>query len=303
MGLLVDGKWIHESHINQRADGVFVRPDSVFRHVIGEAEFLAEKDRYHLYVSHAYPWAHRAVIFHKLKSLENIISVSYMEVLVGQFGWALSDDSMNGKQFLHEIYTLAKPNYTGRVTVPVLWDKKTKTIVNNESSDIMRMFNVAFNGITGNNDDYYPPHLREEIDALNGFIYDTISNGVPKAGFATEQSAYESAVTALFDALDTLENRLSDQYFLLGDIVTECDWRLFVTLIRFDAVYLGHFKCNIRRIMDYPNLSRLIRNLYEMPGIADTVKIDHIKKNYYQSQTSINPTGIVPVGPDIEWLS
>ena len=315
MGLLVDGKWHDEWYDTKKTGGRFIRQDAGFRNWVtndgaaGRTDvggFKAEAGRYHLYVSLACPWAHRTLIVRQLKKLTDKISLTIVDPLMLKEGWTIEDnfpdtlpDSVNGKSRLHEIYTLAKPDYTGRVTVPVLWDKKTGTIVSNESADIIRMLNSAFNEIEGVDAtlDFYPEELRNEIDEINARVYDRINNGVYKAGFATTQEAYDEAVTALFDELDTVEKRLSNQRYLAGDQITEADWRLFTTLIRFDAVYFGHFKCNLRRIDDYPNLSNYTRELYQVPGVAETVDFDHIKHHYYASHRMINPTGIVPKGP------
>jgi glutathionyl-hydroquinone reductase len=301
MGLLVEGKWVDQWYDTKSSGGKFVRQESSFRDFIGSEKFPAEKDRYHLYISHACPWAHRAAIFRKLKGLEDIIGLTVVNAYMGEFGWELSEDLINGKNYMHEVYTLADPNYTGRVTVPVVWDKKQKTIVNNESSEIIRMLNSAFDEITGNADDYYPEALRAEIDEINDYVYSTINNGVYKAGFATEQSVYEEEVVKLFDALDAIEKRLSNQRYLVGNTLAEADIRLFTTLLRFDPVYVGHFKCNIRHIADYPSLYNYVRDLYQIEGIADTVKMDHIKEHYYTSHKQINPNGIVPYGPKFDY--
>ncbi len=272
----------------------------------GESGFKAEAGRYHLYVSLACPWAHRTLIFRKLKGLESMISVSMVHWIMREKGWTFEDgpgvvpDPIHGARFLHEVYTAAKRDYTGRVTVPVLWDKTRGTIVSNESSEIIRMLNSAFDRIGATPGDYYPAELREEIDALNVRIYDTVNNGVYKAGFATTQGAYEEAVMPLFESLDWLDERLATRRFLLGSRQTEADWRLFTTLVRFDPVYVGHFKCNLRRIADYPNLSGYLRDLYQTPGVAGTVNMQHIKGHYYESHLGINPTGIVPKGPVLD---
>jgi len=303
MGLLVDGNWQDRWYDTKKSGGKFVREDSVFRDSIGsgsDARFPAESGRYHLYVSHACPWAHRTLIFRALKGLEDAIDVTVVDPLMLENGWELSKDSgpVDGAKFMHEVYTKALSDYTGRVTVPVLWDKKTETIVSNESADIIRMFNSAFDGIGAAPGDYYPEQLREEIDAVNERVYHDVNNGVYKAGFATSQGAYEEAVEKLFEALDWLDERLSTSRYLVGDRLTEADWRLFTTLVRFDPVYVGHFKCNVRRITDYPNLSGYLRELYQVPGVKETVNFEHIKNHYYGSHANINPTGIVPVGPD-----
>jgi putative glutathione S-transferase len=316
MGLLVDGVWQDQWYDTARTGGRFVRTTTRFRNWItpdgapgpsGEGGFAAEPNRYHLYVSLACPWAHRTLIFRKLKQLENLITVSVVDPHMGAEGWVFSDapgavpDTINGAKRLYEIYLRADPHFSGRVTVPVLWDKKRGTIVNNESAEIIHMFNSAFDGLTGNRVDFYPEPLRAAIDEINAFVYDSVNNGVYKAGFATRQAAYEEAVTALFDALDAIEQRLAKQRYLVGDQVTEADWRLFTTLVRFDAVYVGHFKCNVRRIVDYPNLHNYLLELYQWPGVAETVNLDHIKQHYYRSHPMINPTGIVPVGPRLDF--
>ncbi|QJP17149.1 glutathione S-transferase family protein [Starkeya sp. ORNL1] len=320
MGLLVDGKWSDQWYDTKSTGGRFQRTVTRFRNWItsdgsagptGEGGFEAEAGRYHLYVSLACPWAHRTLIFRKLKKLEDIISVSVVDPHMGSEGWTFGNgaggispgataDTVLGKSRLYEVYLQADPHYSGRVTVPVLWDKKRGTIVNNESAEIIRMFNSAFGAFTEVKTDYYPEKLRAEIDALNAEIYDRVNNGVYKAGFATSQDAYEEAVTALFETLDKLDDRLSRSRYLLGDRLTEADWRLFTTLARFDPVYVGHFKCNIRRIADYPNLSGYLRELYQVPGVKETVNFTHIKRHYYESHVTINPTGIVPVGPVLD---
>ncbi|MEX0838997.1 MAG: glutathione S-transferase family protein [Parvibaculum sp.] len=316
MGLLVDGKWTDKGYDTRSTGGRFVRQDSVFRNWVtadgkagptGDGGFMAEAGRYHLYVSLACPWAHRTLIFRALKKLEDKISLSIVDPLMLEEGWTLrgksgTTDTVNGKTRLYEIYQLAKPDYSGRATVPVLWDKKTGTIVSNESADIIRMLNSAFDGIDGvdNTLDFYPPDLRSEIDAVNETVYENVNNGVYKAGFATEQPVYEEAVMALFAELDRLESILVRRRWLAGDRLTEADWRIFTTLIRFDTVYYGHFKCNLRRIADYPNLSRLLQRLYSVPDVAATVDFDHIKRHYYGSHKTINPSGIIPVGPILD---
>lgn len=317
MGLLVDGHWHDQWYDTAKSGGRFVRQDSAFRNWVtpdgapgpsGTGGFQAEAGRYHLYVSLACPWAHRTLIFRALKGLEAMIDVSVVHWLMLDKGWTFAagegvvPDPIGGAGFMHEVYTRADPHYTGRVTVPVLWDKRTGTIVSNESSEIIRMFNSAFDGIGAKAGDYYPPALRPEIDALNERIYGTVNNGVYKAGFATTQGAYEEAVGPLFETLDWLEERLETRRFLTGDTITEADWRLFTTLIRFDAVYVGHFKCNTRRIADYPRLSAYLRALFQVEGVAGTVDLGHIKRHYYESHRTINPTGIVPVGPDLSDL-
>ncbi len=312
MGLLVDGQWHDVWYDTGATGGRFVRKDSAFRNFVtadgsagptGAGGFKAEAGRYHLYVSLACPWAHRTLIMRALKGLNELISVSVVNWLMAEQGWTFADgpgvvqDSINHAQFLHQVYTVADPHYSGRVTVPVLWDKQRRTIVNNESAEIIRMLNSAFDSLGTAPGDYDPRALRGEIDAVNARVYDTLNNGVYKCGFATTQGAYEEAIAPLFATLDWLEDRLSTRRFLLGDRLTEADIRLFTTLIRFDAVYVGHFKCNLRRIADYPHLSAYTRDLYQWPGIADTVNFEHIKRHYYQSHRSINPTGIVPAGP------
>ena len=299
MGLLVNGEWTDHWYDTKSTGGRFVRQDSQFRAQIGDTEYPAEAGRYHLYVSYACPWAHRTLIFRELKGLQDIISYSVVDPLMLDQGWTFGEngDPVNGKRFLHEVYTAHQSDYTGRVTVPVLWDKRTQTIVNNESSEIIRMLNSEFNALTGNRDDYYPQELRADIDALNAFVYSHINNGVYKAGFATTQEAYEEAVAALFDTLETIEARLAKSRYLVGDTLTEADWRLFTTLVRFDPVYVGHFKCNLKTLTDYPNISNYVRELYQMDGIAGTVHMDHIKDHYYKSHRTINPTGVVPLGP------
>jgi len=305
MGLLVDGQWQDEWYDTTSTGGEFVRQDSQFRHWIGEPGFAADAGRYHLFVSLACPWAHRTLIFRKLKSLEHIIGVTIVDPRMLEHGWALSevseDNPIQGINYLHQVYTTAEASYTGRVTVPVLWDKKRCTIVNNESAEIIRIFNSAFNDLAGESSDYYPPQLQADIDELNQSVYDDINNGVYRAGFATSQQAYEAALHRLFDTLDVIEQRLGRQRYLLGKHITEADWRLFTTLIRFDAVYYSHFKTNLKHIEDYPNLSNYVRELYQIEGVADTVNFDHIKTHYYYSQITINPTQIVPVGPMLDY--
>lgn len=316
MGLLQEGKWVDQWYDTKSTNGRFVRKAPQFRNWVtadgaagpsGKGGFKAEPGRYHLYVSLACPWAHRTLIVRALKGLEKMISVSVVHWYMAENGWTFDvgdgvvPDTVNGAQFLHQVYTKAKPDYSGRVTVPVLWDKHTKTIVSNESPEIIRMFNAAFDEVGAVQGDYYPENLRSEIDALNDRIYTTVNNGVYRCGFATTQAAYEEAITPLFDTLDWLEDILSRKRYLTGGQITEADWRLFTTLIRFDPVYVGHFKCNIRRIADYPNLSNYLRDLYQQPGIARTVNMEHIKRHYYESHTSINPSRVVPKGPDIDY--
>jgi len=316
MGQLVEGVWQQDG--DRTKDGHFVRPPTRFRNWVtpdgkagpsGEAGFAAEAGRYHLYVSLACPWAHRTVMFRKLKGLENIISMSNVSPDMLKDGWTFnkdegsSGDDINGKSKLSEIYVLADPKYSGRVSVPVLWDKKKKTIVNNESPEIIRMLNSAFDAFTNVRTDFYPESLRGEIDRINDLVYPNINNGVYRAGFATAQAAYELAFRGVFDTLDELEQILGKQRYLVGNVITEADWRLFSTLIRFDAVYYSHFKCNWRRISDYPNLSNYVRDLYQVPGISETVNLQQIKRHYYNSQRHVNPTGIVPVGPQLDFAA
>jgi glutathionyl-hydroquinone reductase len=306
MGLLVDGVWQDVWYDTKKSEGRFVRSESRFRNWItadGSSDFSAEAGRYHLYVSYACPWAHRTLIFRALKGLENLISVSAVEPLMLENGWAFADgaDPINNARFLYDVYKAAKPDYSGRVTVPVLWDKQSHTIVSNESSEIIRMFNGAFDSLGAAPGDYYPEALRDEIDAVNARIYDTVNNGVYRAGFATTQTAHEEAVDTLFESLDWLEKTLSERRYLIGTQITEADWRLFTTLVRFDSVYHGHFKCNKRRLVDYPNLWAFTRELYQVPGIAETVNMSHIKGHYYGSHKTINPTGIIPTGPAIDF--
>lgn len=314
MGLLVEGKWRDQWYDTKSTDGRFKRQESSYRNWItadgsagpsGDAGFRAEPGRYHLYVSLACPWAHRALIFRKLKGLEDTISVDVVHYHMGEYGWVFdtgaqdaTPDTVNGKSRLFEVYLQADNAYTGRVTVPVLWDRERGTIVSNESSEIIRMLNSAFDGAGAREGDYYPERLRGEIDEINALVYSAVNNGVYKTGFATSQTAYEEAFGILFDALDTLEQRLSKQRYLAGAQITEADWRAFTTLIRFDPVYFGHFKCNRCRIADYPNLSNYLRELYQVPSIAETVSLTHIKRHYYGSHATINPTGVVPLGPE-----
>jgi glutathionyl-hydroquinone reductase len=315
MGFLLNGVWSQESVFPTDAAGRFVRPSAPIRNWVtatgaagpsGAGGFKAEKGRYHLYISLACPWAHRTLIFRKLKGLEGMIGLSVVHWHMGENGWTFEDgpgviaDPVHHARFLHQVYTASQPDYSGRVTVPVLWDLATGKIVNNESSEIIRMFNSAFDGQGATAGDFYPAALRGEIDSLNDRIYATVNNGVYRSGFARSQAAYEEAVRALFSTLDWLEERLAMHRWLCGERLTEADWRLFTTLIRFDAVYVGHFKCNIRRIADYRNLSRYLRELYAAPGIADTVNFQHIKNHYYGSHPQLNPSGIVPVGPELE---
>jgi putative glutathione S-transferase len=316
LGQLIDGVWSTQWYDTKATGGRFKRSESVFRNWItpdgnpgpsGEGGFPAQAGRYHLYVSLACPWAHRTLIFRALKGLEDIISVSVVHHFMGANGWTFlaedgaTGDALYGLDFLHQIYAKADPAYSGRVTVPVLWDKKEQTIVSNESSEIIRMLNSAFDAWGDASLDFYPQDLRGEIDRVNALVYPAVNNGVYRAGFATTQRAYEEAFGELFAALDTLEERLSKQRYLVSDRITEADWRLFTTLVRFDPVYVGHFKCNLRRIADYPNLSNYLRDLYQVPGVAETVNLHHIKAHYYGSHETINPTRIVPVGPELDY--
>lgn len=318
MGLLVDGQWHDKWYDTSASKGKFVRSAAQFRNWVtpdgsagpsGQGGFKAEPDRYHLYISNACPWAHRTMIFRALKGLDKMISHSVVHWFMREDGWTFKagegviPDSENNADFMYQVYLAADKTYSGRVTVPVLWDKKQKTIVSNESSEIIRMFNSAFEGVGALNGDFYPQELRTEIDVINARIYDTVNNGVYKCGFATTQAAYEEALAPLFDTLDWLDEKLSSSRYLLGDRLTEADWRLFTTLVRFDPVYVGHFKCNLKRIIDYPNLSGFVRELYQMPKVAQTVDMNHIKDHYYQSHDTVNPTGIVPVGPVLDYTA
>ncbi|MYB33967.1 MAG: glutathione S-transferase family protein [Gammaproteobacteria bacterium] len=316
MGLLVNGKWTNQWYNTKESGGIFEREAAQLRNWVtsdgragpsGVAGFPAESGRYHLYVSLACPWAHRTLIFRRLKQLTDHISVSVVSPDMLEHGWIFNsdqggtEDHLYGLEYLHQLYTTSRPRYSGRVTVPVLWDREQKCIVNNESSEIIRMLNSSFNGLAGNQDDYCPESLRVEIETVNGRVYENINNGVYRAGFATTQDAYEMAYHALFDALDWVESSLSQQRYLVGGQITEADWRLFTTLIRFDAVYHGHFKCNRQRLEDYSNLSGYTRELYQWPGIAETVNFLHIKRHYHFSHSMINPTQVVPAGPDIDY--
>ncbi|WP_105213445.1 glutathione S-transferase family protein [Pseudoalteromonas sp. T1lg22] len=316
MGLLVQGQWRDQWYDTESSQGEFNREAAQLRNWVtadgeagpsGEAGFKAQRGRYHLYVSLACPWAHRTLIFRQLKGLEDYIDVSVVSPDMLSNGWTFnrgegsSGDALFASEFMHQIYTRNKADYSGRVTVPVLWDKQTNRIVSNESAEIIRMFNSAFNALTGDEQDFYPQELRSEIDEINAFVYENINNGVYRAGFATTQRAYEQAFDALFKALDHLELRLSKQRYLVGNRLTEADWRLFTTLIRFDAVYFGHFKCNLRSIESYPNLSQYVRELYQHPGVADTTDFNHIKRHYYFSHGQINPTRVVPKGPRLDF--
>lgn len=316
MGLLVDGEWRDQWYDTKSSRGHFIRQESQFRNWItkdgsagptGESGFKAEPNRYHLYVSLACPWAHRTLLMRKIKGLETIISISIVNPLMAENGWTFEPDEgvipdpvINAK-YLYQLYTHVKPEYSGRVTVPVLYDLQQNQIVNNESSEILRMFNEAFDSVGAKEGDYYPETLRPEIDVLNEKVYHTVNNGVYKAGFATEQGVYEEEVSKLFKTLDELETRLSENRFLLGKEITEADWRLFTTLIRFDSVYYSHFKCNLNRIVDYKNLWRYTRELYNEVGVSETVNFKHIKEHYFRSHLNINPTGIVPLGPELNF--
>lgn len=312
MGMLIDGKWQADDGGFASDEGDFKRKDSRFRNWVtrdgapgptGEGGFKAETGRYHLYVARACPWAHRATLLREFKGLQDIVGLSVTHWLMAEDGWTFASgpgvvpDSVNGVRAMHELYALAKPDYTGKATVPVLWDKQRGTIVNNESADILRMFNDAFAEVGASGPDLSPAALRDRIDAVNERVYDGLNNGVYKAGFATTQSAYDDAVAGVFETLDWLESELSAREWLVGDAQTEADWRTWTTLLRFDAVYHGHFKCNLRRLADYPALSAYARRMRDMPGVEPTVDMDHIKRHYYQSHRSINPTGIVPAGP------
>jgi putative glutathione S-transferase len=307
MGLMIEGQWHDEWYETKKSGGRFVRKESHFRDWVradGSTRFAPEAARYHLYVSYACPWAHRTLIFRELKGLESAITLSVVEPLMTAEGWSFGDapgsttDTLNHARHLRDVYVKADPRYTGRVTVPVLWDRKHETIVSNESSEIIRMFNCEFDAIGIPDVDFWPEELRGEIEAVNEFVYPNINNGVYRCGFATTQEAYEEAYSQLFFALDAVEERLGRQRYLIGKRITEADWRLFTTLVRFDAVYVGHFKCNRNRITDFPNLSGYLRELYQVPGVRDTVHIGHIKEHYYRSHTTINPTGVVPAGPE-----
>lgn len=316
MSLMVDGNLREDWLESELENGAFIRKDSQFRNWVtadgkagptGVSGFKAEPDRYHLYVSYACPWAHRTLIFRQLKGLEDIVSVSVVHPDMDEEGWKFvnfpdaTPDHINDFNFLHQTYTLADPQYSGIITVPVLWDKQLHTIVNNESSEIIRMFNSAFNEFIENEYDYYPESLSTDIDEINELVYNNINNGVYRCGFAKTQKAYDRAFGKLFSSLDLIEDRLSTQRYLLGSQVTEADWRLLPTLLRFDPVYVGHFKCNLRRIADYPNMSDYMRDLYQQPGIADTFNLEHVKRHYYKSHTSINPTRIIPKGPELDY--
>jgi glutathionyl-hydroquinone reductase len=317
MGLLVDGVWKDQWYDTKSSGGKFERSAAKFRNWVtadgsagpsGDGGFKAESGRYHLYVSYACPWAHRALIFRALKGLEDHISLSAVHPDMLGDGWTFATDfpgatgdTLFDYPYARDIYTRADPKFSGRVTVPILWDKVNETIVSNESSEIIRMFNSAFNEISGNTADYWPEHLREDIETINSRVYDTVNNGVYKCGFATTQTAYDEAVHPLFDSLDWVEGVLSKNRYLAGDALTEADWRLFTTLVRFDNVYHLHFKCNRRRIIDYPNLWAYTRELYQMEGVAETVKMDHIVRHYHYSHETINPNRIIPINPNIDF--
>ena len=316
MGLLVDGQWVDQWYDTKKTGGRFVRTQTQFRNWItadgsagptGQAGYKAEADRYHLYVSLACPWASRTLMIRTLKGLEDMISISVVHPLMLEHGWTFEEgegvigDPIFQARYLHEVYTAVKPDYTGRVTVPVLFDKKTKTIVNNESSEIIRMLNTAFDGLGAKPGNYVPDQWLEEIDAVNDFVYHRINNGVYKAGFATKQEVYEEEVASLFAALDQMEERLAGQDYLVGNRLTEADIRLFTTLVRFDTVYFGHFKCNLKPLTAYPKLWAYTKRIYQLPGMAQTVNFDHIKRHYYGSHKTINPTGVIPMGPTLDW--
>ena len=316
MGLLVDGQWVDQWYDTKKTGGRFVRTQAQFRNWItadgsagptGQAGYKAEADRYHLYVSLACPWASRTLMIRTLKGLEDMISISVVHPLMLEHGWTFEEgegvigDPIFQARYFHEVYTAVKPDYTGRVTVPVLFDKKTKTIVNNESSEIIRMLNTAFDDLGAKPGNYVPDQWLEEIDAVNDFVYHRINNGVYKAGFATKQEVYEEEVTSLFAALDQMEERLAGQDYLVGNRLTEADIRLFTTLVRFDSVYFGHFKCNLKPLTAYPKLWAYTKRIYQLPGMAQTVNFDHIKRHYYGSHKTINPTGVIPMGPTLDW--
>ena len=315
MGMMIDGQWHSKEPVSSTTSDTFQRAQSAFRDWItadggpgpdGQAAQPAQANRYHLYVSLACPWAHRTLIMRELKGLQKLISVSVVNPIMGEQGWTFEPadgvvpDPVMDAQFLYQLYAKADPQFTGRITVPVLWDKLRGTIINNESAEIIRIFNTAFDSLGARELDMAPADLLAQIDQINAHVYDTVNNGVYKAGFARSQAAYDTAVHALFDSLDGLEARLAQQRYLTGTRLTEADWRLFTTLIRFDPVYVGHFKCNLRRLMDYPNLWNYMLELYQMPGVAETVSLDHIKTHYYSSHRHLNPSGIVPAGPVLD---
>ncbi|MDY6765339.1 MAG: glutathione S-transferase family protein [Halobacteria archaeon] len=307
MGRLVNGEWLTDDEVNKDDTDEFKRDETTFRDWVEDgdsAQFPVEEGRYHLYISRACPWAHGAALLRKLKGLEDAVSMSIVEPVRIDNGWEFSDrypDPLHGADYLRDIYVKADPEYTGRVTVPVLWDKKEETIVNNESKEIMRMFDVAFDGVARKDVTFYPEGYKDEVDRVIEGIYDPINNGVYRAGFAGTQEAYESAVTELFDALDYWDDKLENQRYLCGSVLTEADWRMFPTLYRFDAVYHTHFKCNVRRLVDYPNLWNYLKELYQVPGVRETCNMEHVKKHYYMSHRSINPKQIVPKGPAIDF--
>jgi putative glutathione S-transferase len=317
LGLLVDGVWKDQWYDTKKSGGKFERSASAFRNWItqdgsagpsGQSGFQAEAGRYHIYVSYACPWAHRVLIYRTLKGLEDHISVSIVHWYMAENGWTFSPDDeglvkddLFGHDFAYQLYQSADPNYSGRVTVPIVWDKQNNTIVSNESSEIIRMLNSAFNRAGGNMEDYYPQDKRNEIDALNERIYNTLNNGVYRCGFATSQEAYDDAIGPLFETMDFLEHILKEKRFLTGDAPTEADWRLFPTLYRFDAVYHGHFKCNLKRLVDYPNLWAYTRDLYQWPGIRSTVNMDHARLHYHKSHDTINPHRILPIGAELDF--
>jgi putative glutathione S-transferase len=312
VGLLIDGKWRDQWYNTESSGGEFVRQGSRFRAFVKppdqcrpDERFSAEPGRYHLFVSLACPWAHRTLILRRLKQLEAVVGVTVVDPKMLENGWEFSavskDNPLPDCDYLYQVYLRSTPDYEGRVTVPVLWDRKTNTIVNNESADIIRMLNSAFNRFTDVEQDYYPADLQPDIDAINRRVYDNVNNGVYRAGFATSQTAYETAFLALFETLDELESRLAGQRYLVGNRITEADWRLFTTLVRFDAVYYSHFKCNRQRIEDFPQLSHYLRDLYQQPGVAETVSLEHIKTHYYYSQNTVNPTRIIPLGPALDY--
>lgn len=318
MGLLVDGEWRDQWHDTKSSGGKFVRADAKFRNWVtadgaagpsGKSGFEAETGRYHLYVSYSCPWAHRTLIYRALKGLDDVVGMSMVHWLNGENGWTFDadedgivSDKLYNSDFLYRLYLKADPTFSGRVTIPILWDRERETIVSNESSEIIRMLNSAFNGIGANSEDFYPESKRDEINQLNEVIYNTVNNGVYRAGFAATQEAYEEAVFPLFQTFDMLEDRLNNSRFLVGSTPSEADWRLFPTLSRFDPIYVGHFKCNLARVVDYPNLWAYTRDLYQWPGISGTINQNHAKLHYYQSQKRVNSNGIVPVGPLLDWL-
>ena len=312
MGLLIEGQWHDQWYDTKSSNGEFIRTTPQFRDTVtadGSSGFPAEAHRYHLYISYACPWAHRTLIFRKLKGLEDVLGLSVVDHFMGEKGWTFSErdgaipDPFYHSKYYYELYTRARPNYTGRVTVPILWDTQTHTIVNNESSEIIRMLNTEFNEFGDATIDFYPKHLRAAIDAINTPIYENLNNGVYRCGFATTQEAYNKAYDALFQTLDMLEEKLGQHHYLCGDQVTEADWRLFTTLIRFDIVYFSHFKCNRQMIRDFPNISDYLRALYQTPGIAETCNFHHIKAHYYASHHTVNPTRIIPKGPALDFTA